>query len=120
MTEVNPLARRLAEVAQRAAEEYFQRIQGDGLFLEHEEREAIAQAISAELPTWRTMESAPRDTAVLLYGFGHEVGHFNTALNAWVACWDHRRLSGVTEPTHWQELPDPPPQQKPEQKESRT
>jgi hypothetical protein len=34
---------------------------------------------------WQPIEIAPKDTAVLTYGFGYEVAHFNTALNHWVA-----------------------------------
>lgn len=54
---------------------------------------------------WQPIESAPKDTAVLAYDFGYEVAHFNTLLNKWVACSDHRPIRG---PTHWMPLPDPP------------
>jgi hypothetical protein len=54
---------------------------------------------------WQTIESAPKDTAVLVYGSSYEVGHFNTVIGAWVSCWDHRRLHHVA---WWQPLPEPP------------
>jgi hypothetical protein len=56
-------------------------------------------------PDWQPIETAPKNTAILVYSWGYDVAHFNTLLNAWVACWDHRKLKGVT---HWQPLPDPP------------
>ena len=34
---------------------------------------------------WQPIKTAPEDTAVLTYGFGDEVAHFNTALGRWVA-----------------------------------
>ena len=68
--------------------------------LTQEQREAVAA-----MPGWRKIETAPEDTAVLIYGFGYEIAHFNTAIGAWVACWDHRR---IPTPTHWQPLPQPP------------
>lgn len=66
-------------------------------------------AVAFEAGDWpapRPMESAPLDTAILTYGFGYEVAHFNTALHAWVSCWDHRRLKT---PLRWWPLPSVKP-----------
>jgi len=59
---------------------------------------------------WQPIETAPEDTAVLVYGFGYEVAHFNTALKQWVACYDHRPLN---HPEWWQPLPEAPRAVKP-------
>jgi len=54
---------------------------------------------------WRPIETAPRDTALLLWtGWSFQLGHYNTALAGWVAGWDHRPLTA----THWMPLPEPP------------
>ncbi len=54
---------------------------------------------------WQLIETAPVNVAVLTYGFGYEVAHYNTDQGAWVACWDHRTIK---EPMVWTELPPPP------------
>lgn len=56
---------------------------------------------------WQPIETAPVDTAILLYQRCGpcEVGHFNTKLDAYVSGWDHRRLYHLT---HWMPLPEPP------------
>lgn len=60
---------------------------------------------------WKTIDSAPKDTAVLVYGFGYTVAHFNRAYGKWIAFGsdtaDTRALVS-SPPTHWTELPPPP------------
>lgn len=53
---------------------------------------------------WEPIETAPKDTALLLFGSYYEIGHFNTRLDRWVAHWDHRPLN----PRWWQRLPEMP------------
>jgi hypothetical protein len=54
---------------------------------------------SPERQTWQPIETAPKDTAVLLWlGWMFEIGHFNTGLGRWAANWA----------THWMPLPSPP------------
>lgn len=53
---------------------------------------------------WQPIETAPIDTAVLTYGFGFEVAHYNSMLKKWVANWDHRPIK----PLFWCPLPAPP------------
>jgi len=56
---------------------------------------------------WQPIETAPKDTAVLIYNLRWQVGHFNTAENRWLGA----ERSGDLEqfpPTHWQPLPAPP------------
>lgn len=55
--------------------------------------------------SWQPLDTAPKDTAVLTYGFGYEVAHFNTHLGKWVATWDHRP---IRTPVAWAPLPTPP------------
>ena len=66
-----------------------------------------ASTPSPEGQTWQPIETAPKDTAVLLWlGWRFEIGHFNTALGRWAANWDHRALEVPA--THWMPLPSPP------------
>ena len=66
-----------------------------------------ASTPSPEGQTWQPIETAPKDTAVLLWlGWRFEIGHFNTGLGRWVANWDHRALEVPA--THWMPLPSPP------------
>jgi len=69
--------------------------------------QAVAQAAQpVQIPGWQPIESAPKDTALLLYcGSFYEIGHFNTAIGEWVCGWDHRKLKP---PTHWMPLPAAP------------
>lgn len=53
----------------------------------------------------RPISEAPLDTAVIVYGFGYEVAHYNTALKAWVRCSDNRK---VVPPKWWWPLPEMP------------
>ena len=56
-------------------------------------------------PKWLDIETAPKDTALLLYcGWMYSIGHFNTMLGEWVECFDHRTIT----PTHWMPLPAAP------------
>lgn len=71
-------------------------------------RKALAAALPHLTEGWRPVETAPKDTAVLTYGFGYEVAHFNTAFGRWVACWDHRLIEP---PVAWCALPSPPSQE---------
>lgn len=59
---------------------------------------------------WQSIETAPKDTAVLVYAFSYEVAHFNTQIGFWVACWDHRK---IREPVGWMPLPPAPPPRTP-------
>jgi hypothetical protein len=34
--------------------------------------------------SWQPIETAPKDTAILVYGFGPSVAHFNTAYGRWI------------------------------------
>ena len=62
---------------------------------------------SAPPAVWQPIETAPKDTAVLLWlEWRFEIGHFNTALGRWAANWDHRALEVPA--THWMPLPSPP------------
>ena len=66
-----------------------------------------ASTPSPEGQTWQPIETAPKDTAVLLWlGWRLEIGHFNTGLGRWAANWDHRALEVPA--THWMPLPSPP------------
>lgn len=66
-----------------------------------------ASTPSPEGQTWQPIETAPKDTAVLLWlGWRFEIGHFNTGLGRWAANWDHRALEVPA--THWMPLPSPP------------
>lgn len=53
---------------------------------------------------WHPIETAPKDTAVLTYGFGYEVARHDTNFG-WVAVWDNR---AIREPVAWMPLPAPP------------
>jgi len=64
-----------------------------------------AQMAQQEHSQWQPIETAPKDTAVLTYGFGYEIAHYNTDLDAWVACWDHRP---IRTPVGWMPLPESP------------
>ena len=67
----------------------------------------MASTPSPEGQTWQPIETAPKDTAVLLWlGWRLEIGHFNTMLGRWAANWDHRALEVPA--THWSPLPSPP------------
>ena len=70
----------------------------------HAQKQAAELARLREESAWRPIESAPVDTAVLTYGFGYEVAHFNVALDHWVANWDHRPIA----PLFYRPLPSPP------------
>jgi hypothetical protein len=68
----------------------------------------VAEGLRAALTQaqrWQPIETAPQDTAVLVYGVMYDVAHFNTALGAWVSCWDHRPMSKLK---WWQPLPPQP------------
>ncbi len=57
---------------------------------------------------WQPIETAPKDTALLLYtGWSYAIGHFNTLpdISAWVDGFQHRKLE---HPTHWMPLPKAP------------
>ncbi|MBB5444605.1 MULTISPECIES: hypothetical protein [unclassified Paraburkholderia] len=57
---------------------------------------------------WQPIGTAPKETAVLVYtGCSYEIAHFNTLLDKWVACYDHRHLSGPMH-MHWMPLPKAP------------
>ncbi len=62
---------------------------------------------------WYPIATAPKDVAILVYGFGYTVAHFNTLYNKWVAYGaeteDTRMLNSASKPTHWTPLPSPPP-----------
>jgi len=49
----------------------------------------------------------PKDEALLTYGDGFEIAHYNTLFNRWVTCWDHR---DIATPTRWWHLPQMPKQ----------
>lgn len=53
---------------------------------------------------WRPMSELLPDTAVLVYGFGYEVAHYNTLHKALVSCRDHRPVQGEW----WMPLPQEP------------
>ena len=50
--------------------------------------------------------SAPKDTAVLIFGFCFEVAHFNSKLGRWALVRDHAEL--LAPPTRWWPLPEIP------------
>lgn len=56
---------------------------------------------------WFPLSKAPDDTAVLVYGFGYEVAHYNTALKRWALCSNHQPLYREAESV-WTHLPEPP------------
>lgn len=58
---------------------------------------------------WQPIESAPKDTAILVYHAGYTVAHFNTTYGRWIG-YGRDALEFVTgPPTHWMPLPPPPP-----------
>jgi hypothetical protein len=60
---------------------------------------------------WQPIETAPKDTAILVYGFGYSVAHFNTRYERWIGFGrDTRDTEALARwpPTHWQPLPSPP------------
>lgn len=60
---------------------------------------------------WRSIKTAPKDEAVLVYHHGVKIAHWNSARQGWVGYgWDTAdTLNMLREPpTHWMPLPDPP------------
>lgn len=72
-------------------------------------RELLRAAVSEE---WQPIETAPKDTAVLVYGFGYSVAHFNTAYGKWIVYGAEtectRMMNTMSRPTHWMPLPQEP------------
>jgi hypothetical protein len=64
--------------------------------------------------TWQPIETAPKDTAILIYSSGYNVAHYNTAYERWCTYTDGRGTAGERLlnswdfPTHWMPLPAPP------------
>lgn len=61
---------------------------------------------------WRTIDSAPKDTAILVWSHSYTIAHLNTALGGiWVGLGhntsDTRSLKQFP-PTHWMSLPEKP------------
>lgn len=63
---------------------------------------------------WQPIETAPKDTAVMLYAGGYLIGHFSTFYNLWCTETDgmgtpgERMLNSWLQPTHWRPLPERP------------
>jgi hypothetical protein len=60
---------------------------------------------------WKPIETAPKDTAVLIYRNGYNIAHFNTQAGKWIGyAWDSAdtRIMRLSPPTHWMPLPEPP------------
>lgn len=74
----------------------------------------LAKALAASSSAgWQPIDTAPKDTAILLYGFGFSVAHFNTAYGKWIAYGyetpDTIMLNTASSaPTHWMPLPAAP------------
>ena len=83
----------------------------DGSLSDRQCAEYARAAIAAMPSPWRPIETAPPDTAVLLYGFGYAVGHYNTLAKQWVGYgWDSPETLAMNtrQPTYWRPLPAPP------------
>ncbi len=65
-------------------------------------------AAQANEPTWQPIETAPKDTAVLVYHAGFSVAHFNTTLSRWIGYDFESSSFRQFPPTHWMPLPAPP------------
>lgn len=63
---------------------------------------------------WQPIETAPKDTAILIYASAYYVAHFNTTNDKWWTYSDgtktagERLLNSWSGPTHWMPLPDAP------------
>ncbi len=63
---------------------------------------------------WQPIETAPKDTAILLYYHAYAIGHWNSAAQRWWTYTDGHRtveervLNSFKPPTHWMPLPEPP------------
>lgn len=72
------------------------------------ERDALRQTLALQ---WRGIDSAPKDTAILVWHSGYTVAHFNTFYDRWIGLGrdtiDTMSLAQFP-PTHWMPLPTPP------------
>ena len=60
---------------------------------------------------WQLIETAPKDTAILVYAAGCKVAHFNTARDEWIGYGtapETHILNTYGRPTHWMPLPGAP------------
>ncbi len=66
---------------------------------------------------WNSIETAPKDTAILVYGFGYSVAQFNTLYRKWIVYGAEsectRMMNILHPPTHWLPLPIAPQDQVP-------
>jgi hypothetical protein len=92
----------------RCAESMLRALNGARAALLTAQPEAVGE------PTWRPIETAPKDGPAVLLGWfelpgmsGREVGFWHTRESAW--CNYHRVLHNKDyPPTHWMPLPAPP------------
>ena len=62
---------------------------------------------------WQPIETAPKDTFIMIYACGWQLAHFDTNYGRWCTYTDGTGTAGEmmlnrNGPTHWQYLPDGP------------
>ena len=57
---------------------------------------------------WQPIETAPKDTAILVYHNMFTVAHFNTAFGRWIGYGQNTSEFINGDPTHWMPLPQVP------------
>lgn len=70
-----------------------------------------APAYPAVVEDAQTINSAPKDKAILVYSFGWEKAHYNTAYEKWIGHGydtSDTNLLNLHPPTHWRPLPPDP------------
>lgn len=70
-----------------------------------------ACAASTAPERWQPIETAPADTAILIYAQGYRVAHFNSMAKRWIgygANAETHILNTWAKPTHWMPLPAAP------------
>lgn len=64
---------------------------------------------------WQPIETAPKDTAILVYRNGFQIAHLNSVHKRWIGYgWDTADTinMNISAPTHWMALPDPPKEER--------